>query len=308
MEIKPYKFKLKKVSSEDERLLRAVYEYLPATGFEGEFLRGIREAVVKHVGEEFLLRLEAVQRDNFGSFLSKLPKPAITVVIGMAPLSRKAILEIDGPIAMSAIDRMLGGHSEAGYEIRALSDAEQGVFQYLILQSLACIHRFTGGDPRVHFRFERFAFGAGDLDGLADHGDGVAVLAFRVKIGAVSGFVRLVLPDPFVEETLLNIEAPDEERPAELEFKIKKLERFAYVQTSLIAEAGRTAVMPDDVMALEEGDVVIFDRSEVKLSGGHLTGHVVLRVGDGLSGGIDAELSVDKMHAHCRITGIHKGE
>jgi len=308
MAINSFHFKLKKVSSREQRLIGALYEYLPATGLRSEFEHGIKEAISRHVGEEFSFRLEALQYEDYSVFLSKLPKPAVMAVVGMAPLAHKAILEIDISIAMLAVERILGGEIISMPEPRPLSDTEQGVLQYLILQMLAHVHRVSGKDARVHFRFDRFAFGADEVSNYAGDKNGVAVLVFRVNLGRHSGFIRLCLPDPFIEESLLKVEAENELRSGERAWRLKLLDRFNYVKIPLLAEAGSSTLLPADLMELEEGDVILFDKSTVSVEQGKPCGKVVLKLGDGMHGGIDAELTIDGQRAHCRITGVHKGE
>lgn len=308
MAITPFHFNLKRVSGRQQRLLGAVFAYLPATGLRAEFGKGLREAIARNVGEGLGLRLETLAHEPFGAYVSKLPQAAVMAVVGLAPLSRRAILEIDTPLAMMLIERLLGGQSETIPEPRPLSDTEQGVLQYLLLQVMAHIHRLCGKDARVHFRFERFAFHQHEVRDLADAGDGVAVLIFRVEIGRHSGFVRLALPDPFVEEAMLDVESPDEVRPAERAWRQHQLERVGFIKVPLWAEAGRTVISPADLADLEEGDVVLFDQGSVAAEKGKITGKVVLRVGAGQHGGLDAELSTEKAKARCTIVGLHKGE
>lgn len=308
MAVTPFHFKLKRVSGHQQRIVDAVYAYLPHTGLREEFGRGMREAIARHVGEGFSIRLETLAYEPFGAYCAKLPQPAVMAVVGLAPLSRRAILEIDTPLAMMAIERLLGGQSETMPEPRPLSDTEQGVLEYLLLQVMAHIHRLCGKDARVHFRFERFAFHPHEVRDLAEAGDDVAVLIFRAEVGRHSGFVRLALPDPFVEEAMLDVEAPDEVRPAERAWRQRQLERVGFIKVPLWAEAGRTVLTPSELAGLEEGDVVLFEGGGVVAGKGQIAGRVVLRVGLGQHGGLDAELKAEKAKARCTVVGLHKGE
>lgn len=308
MAITPFRYKLKKVSSREQALVSAIHAFLPATGLREGFGRGIRDAIARHVGEEFTFRLEALAHEPWGSCCSRLPSSSVIAVVGLAPVAGKALLEIDSPLAMMAIERLLGGHSESCPEPRALSDTEQGVLEYLLLQVLAHIHRLCGKDARVHFRFERFAFQPHEVRDLAESDDGVAALTFRATLGRHAGFVRLMLPDPFVEEGLMDVEAPGEIRSAERAWRLAQLGRFRSVRMPLWAEAGHTTLAPKDLAGLEEGDVILFDQSTVSLAGKKPVGHVILKVGDGMCGGIDADLAIDGPHARCTVIGVHRGE
>lgn len=308
MAITQFRFKLKKVSERERRVVDAIHSFLPATGLRDSFVRGIREAVARHVGEAFSFRLDALAYEPYSTYLSRLPQSSVMAVVGMAPLARKAILEIDAPLAMMVVERLLGGQGENMPEPRPLSDTEQGVLEYLILQVLAHVHRVSGKDARVHFRFEKYAFSSHEVRDLAEGSDGVAVLVLRAEIGRYSGFIRLALPDPFVEEGLLDAESPDDIRSAERAWLGRNLARFGYVKTPLWAEAGRTTLAPADLAGLEEGDVILLDQSTVSLAGKMPVGRVILRAGNGMHGGLDADMEIEGTRARCTIAGFHKGE
>ena len=308
MPILPFHFKLKKLSGADLRLVDAIYSFLPRTGLRDSFMRGITESIARHVGEGFSMRFESFSRERFSTWLSRIPQSPAMAVIGLAPISRAALLEIDAPLAMLFVDRLLGGQSESCPDPRPLSDTEQGVLEYLVLQVIAHVHDQCGKDARVQFRFERFVQEARDLRDIVPDDCKVAVLVFRVEIGRFAGFVRLYLPDPFVEEGLLDVESSDEVRPAERAFMLGQLQRFSYVRCPIWAEAGSSALSLSDLANLEEGDIILFDRSEASLAGNRPEGRVLLKLGTGIHGGIDADLSIEGTHARCRIVGLHKGE
>lgn len=306
MAITPYHFKLKKISKRHEQLLDAIYSYLPAAGLREHFLNSINNSIERHLGDGFSLRLEAIHHESYSSFMGKLPEHPLIVVLGLMPQSSKLLCEIDSTLAMMAVERMLGGHVETMPEPRALSETEQGILQYLFLKLLAQVHRACGMDARVHFRFERFAFDSDKIAPFADLDTQVAVLVFRAMLGRHSGFIRLIFTDPFVEEGLLNVEAPDEIRPLERQHALEQMARFDFIRVPLWAEAGRTTLTGADLKQLEEGDVVLFEQGDLKLSEG-MGGRIVLRLGEGEGGGLDAMLTLKRKRAKCKITGIHKG-
>ncbi len=307
MTIRPYRFKLKQVSEHEQRLLEALFAYLPATGLRSLFRRGLVQALTREIGVPCALHLETVRQESYEQFLSRLPDPALLAVVGMAPIEAKAILDIDAPLAMTIVERLLGGEGRRVPEPRPLSDTEQGVFEYLLLKAMAEVHDLCGDDARVHFRFERFAMHPHEVRELAAGDEGMALLVFRLQVGERTGFVRLVLPDPFVEGVLLDVEGVEERRPGERAERLQRLRRFGFLRVPLWAEAGRTVLTPAELAQLEEGDVVLFDESLVRLDGGRPTGKCLLRVGAGLAGGYEAELQTDADYARLTLTGVHKG-
>ena len=296
-----------KVSREELRLLDAVHSYLPATGAHEGLFDGMRRAIADEIGESLSIRLESVVQEGFSRFAAKIPKHPLVAVVGLAPLGERLLCEIDSTLAMIAVERMLGGKAKSMPEARSLSDTEQGVMQYLLARVLAEVHDSCGGAERMHFRLERLALAAEEVTGLIPEGASCAVLAFRVALGRHAGFVRLIFPEPFVVQSLMDVAAPGEERLEEQELLRERLGRYGYVRTLLWAEAGRTTVLPTDLAQLEEGDVILLDGGDLALSGG-FAGRVVLRVGSGLESGLDAEISLKAGRALASITGVHRGE
>ena len=308
MTVKPFHFKLKRIDPAQQRVLEALFEFLPRTGQRDNFNAAIREALSKHLNVQATHRLEAVTQEKLGNFCKKLPAPALVMVLDMPPREKKILVDVDTNLAAFFIDRLLGGDLESFPIPKELSDIEQGVLQYLTLQILAHIYRLCGQDSRVHFRFEKFIFKAEELLDVIATEDTAFVLTVKLTIGKNDGFVRLALPSPLIEELYLNVEAKGETREAERKYLFNQLREFDHIKTSLWGEAGSSTLSVEDLKNLEAGDVIIFDQSNLKLDNTHLTGQVILRAGNGRHGGFVSEVEVDTKKVKCRLVDIHKGE
>ncbi len=307
MAILPYRLRLRKVSRRQQQLLSALRAYLPDTALRDRFVRGVRQAVAAVVGDPFEMRLEGVEQEPFSFFLRRLPASPALIVISLMPGKGHIVCEVDTTLAMMAVERLLGGQLDAMPEPRALTDIEQGVLQYLVLEILAGAHQACGSEPRVHFRFERFAAGAEEASAFAEPDAPVAVLAWRVTLGRYSGFVRLCFTEPFLDQALLDLQARGEERPLESGEAREMLAQYGFLRVPIWAEAGRTTLYPADLKGLEEGDVVLLEQGDIALSGNASGGRAVLRVGSGLNSGLDAEVAFEGDRARLSIIGLHKG-
>lgn len=309
MTVKPYHFKLDKVSSRQQQLLDAVMSFLPKTGLRESFSKGIDEAMEKHVGELASYQLEAVSEMSHQAYCNQLPAKPLVAVLGCVPVDRKAYLEIDDVIVQVVLERLLGGSLEGTELPRALTDTEQGVLQYLLLQLLAHVYRLCGKEARVHFRFDRFVLDARDMEELARADEEVVLLTFRIEIGDRAGFAKLVLPNPLVESAFLDVSAPGQKREEELVHDLNSLRRFENFRVALWAEAGRTTLKPDELGQLERDDVILFDETDIALGEDKsLGGRALLRLGMGRHGGFLAGISTDKQKIHCRLEQQFKGE
>jgi len=308
MNIKPFHFKLKKVSAKEQRVLSALFDFLPKTGIRMQFREAIEEALLKHLGTEARYCLETVSQGDFELFADRMPDPAVLVVLGMPPREGKIILEIDDHLVSLVIEKLLGGTAETIPVVRSLSDTEQGVLQYLLLQVLAHVYRLCGQDARLHFRFEKFVFSPKGLHSIIAPDESASLLTVRVTIDKHSGFIRLLLPSPLIEQLYLNIEAKGEAREGERAYTLARLKEFGYVLAHVWAEGGYTTVTAGELKNLEVGDVILFDETGLTLGEKGPNGRAVLRVEEGRHGGFISDISVERTKLHCSIVDVQKGE
>lgn len=270
--------------------MASLQEYLPRLGFGETLATRIRSVLRQHLGASFSFDLQSVTTLAPGAvtpFLEGLPRPGIYPVIGLVPTPEKALAEVDMMIAHVMIDRLLGGSGEPLAMIRPLTEIEKGVFSYLVLKVLQVVFEQCGRSARVHFRLEGIR--ESPLEGeqvVARAGEGAVFLTYRLFVGDRSGFLRLILPTPFVQRGFLEGGGKgrmDEDETTEI---LMRLAHLGYLETDLRAEVGRTVVKPRDLGRLEPGDVVLLDEASVTLAGngGGVTGRAVLRVGRGTHG------------------------
>jgi flagellar motor switch protein FliM len=171
---------------------------------------------------------------------------------------------------------------------------------------IAAFQETCGSDARVMLRFDRLSSELSVAARVAEPDDVGVLLTFRLVIGRHAGFVRIFFPRAVAEEAMFEMPDAEEERPGERVVLRERLSHFASLRVPLAAEAGRTMLLPSDLTQIEEGDVVLLDQGDLDLSDDH-GGRVILRVGQGEAGGIDAEIELTKRRVRCRVLGIHKG-
>lgn len=301
MSVKPFNWtNLKKVTSEDVRLVESAYEFIPDTSVRDVLGMNIRKMLVKHLGEKSFYYLDSVKSEPYNQFIGSLSESAVLAVIGTNTGDAKLVMHIDRNLVFLLIDRLLGGTQEPNVENRPLTETEQGVLQYFVMQALATMWRSCGEAERFHFRFERFAFSASDIENTASKKDVAVSFNFKVGIGELAGFVNLVFTKAFIEKTASLAVTGSK---FELKHFENKMGRYGYIRTSIWAEAGKASISTGDLIALEAGDVVIFDESGLTLKNGVPTGEVDLRVGKGDEGGLRAEISPEREIIKCTIVG-----
>jgi flagellar motor switch protein FliM len=296
MTIKNFPFQnLKKISKQEIELVRALMEFLPRTAVREQFHLAIRKMLIKHLGQEVIYFTDALNEMKFTDYCSSLPESPILIVVGLTPLKEKAIIQVDHTLAYLVIDKLLGGVGNIEEALRPLTDTEQGVLQYLIMQILSQFQVLSASASRVEFRMEKFAFHAKDVEKLVDKEEKLCVITVKVGIADQTGFIKIALPNPFIKAAFLNGGlAGYKNNPLEKNYAMSQLTKFDHITTTIWAEAGKVELTPAELKNLESGDVVLFDNSRVRLNEKKVLGNVMLRIGKGLSGGLDAQVKPDQ--------------
>lgn len=302
MSVKPFQWtNLKKVSGEEIRLADALLNFIPQTSARENLSRELLRMLMKHLGEKSFYYVDSVTTCMYGEFLARLPDCATLAVVGTEPAGHKIVAHLDNNMVHLLIDRLLGGSGDVASENRPLSETEAGVIQYLIMQVMATVWKVFGEAGRYHFRFDKFVFNASDASTLLSAKEPAVVIAFRVGIGELSGFVKLLFPKQFIEKVALDQMPP--QKGAEYDYFVQKTRAYDFIRTILWAEAGRAAVPANDIALLEEGDVLLFDDTGLELKDGNPAGRVDLKVGYGEEGSFKAAIFAQAKNIKCTIVG-----
>lgn len=306
MTTEPFQWDLKPISQECVEATEALFSFLPATGVRDSIILELRKVLMQHLGNETYFLTEAVDVVPCRRWLSEVADPSIVVVLGMSPLNSKVLVHIDHVIAHHVIDRLLGGTGDITPEVRLLTEAEIGVLQYLIMQLLMRLHSICGHDERIHFRFEQILQRSENLVPLVPSKEDGVVLTVRLGFADHVGFVRILFPNPFISEAMVEpLQGP--ETVGERRYWDSRMEAFGDMKASVWAEAGVVTIHPDELQGLEVGDVVLLDESDVRLKNKTVSGNLKLRVGDGQHGWVRAKVDADQDVIHCTIETIEVG-
>ncbi len=287
----PFEFgNLKKLSKRDLEIERSLLSYLPFVSEE----KGVARALENFLKEQFSLpaeiSLEKVEEENSLEWKQSLPETCSVALLNMQPLSSKAFLWVDSLLAQNLIQWILGGEKNKITETKSLGPIEEGVFQYLLLKAFSSMLGSFQDFARIHFRLEKVLKNRKEVMEPTQEELPMVILKFRLQVGKVSGFVILALPHPWLETAFLGKGSEwDREKTQEREYTLKKFEQLAHVPTSVWVEVGAVTLTLSEKNQLGKGDVILFDQTLSQWSNDHLTGKVILRVGEGKQGGFLAQ-------------------
>ncbi len=214
---------------------------------------------------EFGLKMSKLQTIDFSKFTTSLPNPVAISLLKMDPLQGVGILAISPRLAMTLVDRMLGGKGHSVRQDRYLTEIEISLLNDVVTIFMEEWARQWGDiqelTPSIagnenNGRFLQTA--ASDTPML--------VLCMEGDLGDCTEEIQLAIPyymiEPLVKKIQANSRKYAQNQTAEKTFRWQ--EGYAGIQMPLIAEWTPFEMTVRDVLALREGDVLELDQSVLK--------------------------------------------
>jgi flagellar motor switch protein FliM len=296
-----FKFEnLEKVSRAQMQLTRRLEWLLPGISSTGHASENVRSRLTALFDEEVRLVIDYVHVIPPKQLTKYVAEPTFLTVLAPQPHKTRGFLEVELGFAHEMIDVLLGGAGEA-VALRPLTDIEEGVMTYVIIETLkALTPHIDPGLPRL--RLENVCRGVDEAIHLLGDEKQVAVVQLKGIVGRHSGYIRLFIP-----ATLLGMVTPPsqgtERRARRAAEAAAHLKRLAGVQTWLRAEIGHAEISSTDLKNLSDGDVVVLEELTARpdLQEG---GAAKLKVGLGQVGHLDAEIAIVEDRYQATITGF----
>ncbi|MBX5483682.1 MAG: YscQ/HrcQ family type III secretion apparatus protein, partial [Myxococcaceae bacterium] len=275
---RPFKFEnLEKVTRAQAILSEKLEWLVPAAVGTGRVDQAVLERLKQLFEVDSDLILDSVYVLRPRDLRRYVADPTFLAPLAPLPHKTRGFIEIELSLAHAAIDMLLGGAGEV-VPMRALTDIEEGVMGFVVLETLRALSpNIDPGLPRL--RMEGVVHGVDEAIALLGDEALVAMVQFKCVLGAHSGFIRL-----FVPSTVLSLASPPEMAPEARGRRRTRIERhigrLVGVKTWLRAEIGRAEIGARDLAGLGKGDVVLTDEITVRTDRGE-GGTAQLRVGMG---------------------------
>lgn len=232
-----------------------------------------------------------------------LGEPSFLTVLALGALRGRAVLEVELSFAHDLVDMLLGGAGET-VGLRPLTDIEEGVMSFVILEAIkALAPALETALPRV--RLESVVRTVDEAAVKLGDDELVAVVQMNVSVGSHTGMVRLVLPSSLMDTTEEG-RAGAEKRSRHRANTRANRRMLSTVRTWLRAEIGQAEISSADLESIRVKDVVLLDALQARPDRGE-PGTAVLRVGLGNSR-VEADVFVEEGRYKARIKDFILGE
>jgi type III secretion system YscQ/HrcQ family protein len=302
---KPFAFSnLEKVTKRHSQLTRNLEWMLPNVRASGEVSGSVQARLKALLEEEVSLQTEYVHVVPLSKLRRYVGEPTFLAVLTPQPNKTRGLLEVELGLAHLALDLLLGGAGDT-VALRPLTDIEEGVMTYVIIETLKALA--PNLDPSLpKLRIEGVVRSFDEVQSLIGEDENLAVVQLKAVFGTHSGYVRLFIP-----ETVLATANPPEDasvrrvrRAADADANAARLRQ---VKTSVRAEIGQVEISSGDLAQLRERDVILVDALTCRPDQGG-AGTAKLKVGRGRVGHADAEIVAQDGRFSAKITGFSLGE
>ena len=288
------------VTAREARLLKQLAYALPEVFEMGPQFAKVHARVGELLGAKLEVAVDSVQMVAATDLARYVGNPTFAAVLVSEPSKPRSFFEIELGLAHAAVDAMLGGSGEA-VAVRRLTDIEEGLLMYLMLEVLkAWADGPELGVPRL--RLERVAKGVDDMVGSLADETHVLVRQLRVKYGKTSGFWRFYLPASLLDSGRSTRDAASAR--ATLSSNLARNgARLSGVRSTLRAEIGLVAISAGDLAGLSPGDWVMTGDLTARCDKG-AAGTVELKVGKGFAGAAAAKVALVGGSYRATVTGF----
>ncbi len=302
---KPFRWSsLEKVSRLQSQLVRRLEWMMPGVSVTGEVSSNVKARLKELFEEEVELTADYVHVVATRNLRRYVGDPTFMAILAPQPNKTRGFLEVELGLAHQAIDLLLGGGGEA-VSLRPLTDLEEGVMTYVIIETLKALAPSV--DPTLpRLRLEGVCRGFEEAVQLIGDEQHLAVAQLKATFGTHTGYVRL-----FVPATVLAAANPPSDaavrRARRANDAAAHIQRLSTVKTWLRAEIGHVEISSTDLKEVRERDVVLVDAITARPDKGE-GGTALMKVGAGRNGHFDAEVVVENGRFQVKLLALVMGE
>lgn len=255
-EISNYDFRRpNRISKNQVRTLQTVHESF-AEVF-GYYLVSKLQTVVT-------ITVTSVDQLFYSEFILSVSNPSCLYVFEIEGTDGSGILEISPQLALTVVEKLLGGSGENQPKTRTITPIEQAVVRGIIEHGLSDLRNSWRAIADLNFKYSRLEMEA-DFVQVAPSSEIVVVVSFDVTIGGGNSYLmNLCFPTFALEEVLAKLNRQQVTTSSNLQFSAKRTkenmqmlnQQMSTTYLPIIAELAKTSLSVQDIMELKEGDII----------------------------------------------------
>ncbi len=224
------------------------------------------------------ISVTSVDQLFYSEFILSVSNPSCIYVFDIEGTDGSGIMEIQPQLALSIIERLLGGTADTETKSRTITPIEQAVIRGVVEHALSDLRNSWRSIADLSFTYQRLEMEA-DFVQIAPSSEIVVVVSFDVNIGAHTYLMNLCFPTFALEEVLARLNRQQvtttafKSSPQRIRENIEIMKmQMATTYLPIIAELGKTSISVGELLSLRQGDILRLNKKvnqeiEIVISG-----------------------------------------
>jgi flagellar motor switch protein FliM len=249
--------RLDKFSNNQLQTLRTLHD---------NFTRLLNNSLSVYLRTRVEATIVSLEQISYGDFIASIGIPSILSIYSMDPLPGSGIVQVDLNLVFSIIDRLLGGPGWYPQKLRDLTDIERTLMQRFMARMLNSYRESWNYLLTLSLKIEALDSNPQFIPRIIPLDQIVAFVSCELKVGDMSGVMNFCLPYLVLQSigpqlsdfqwspTVVAGRGMTDEDIAQLARNVER------APVDVQVELGRTTVSLRDLIALQTGDLLLFDK------------------------------------------------
>lgn len=249
--------RLDKFSNNQLQTLRTLHE---------NFTRLLNNSLSVYLRTRVEATIVGIEQISYGDFIASIGIPSILSIYSMDPLPGSGIVQVDLNLVFSIIDRLLGGPGWFPQKLRDLTDIERTLMQRFMARMLNSYRESWNYLLTLSLKIEALDSNPQFIPRIIPLDQTVAYVSMELKVGDMAGVMNFCLPYLVLQSISgqLNdfqwspsLAAGRGVTEQDMQQLTRNVER---ADVDVEVELGQTMVSLRDLVAMQPGDVILFDK------------------------------------------------
>jgi len=249
--------RLDKFSNNQLQTLRTLHE---------NFTRLLNNSLSVYLRTRVEATIVGIEQISYGDFIASIGIPSILSIYSMDPLPGSGIVQVDLNLVFSIIDRLLGGPGWFPQKLRDLTDIERTLMQRFMARMLNSYRESWNYLLTLSLKIEALDSNPQFIPRIIPLDQIVAYVSMELKVGDMAGVMNFCLP--YLVMQSISTQLNDFQWSPSLvsgrgitEQDMQQLTRnVERADVDVEVELGHTSVSLRDLVAMQPGDVILFDK------------------------------------------------
>jgi flagellar motor switch protein FliM len=250
--------RLDKFSNNQLQTLRTLHE---------NFTRLLNNSLSVYLRTRVEATIVSIEQISYGDFIASIGIPSILSIYSMDPLPGSGIVQVDLNLVFSIIDRLLGGPGWFPQKLRDLTDIERTLMQRFMARMLNSYRESWNYLLTLSLKIEALDSNPQFIPRIIPLDQIIAYVSMELKVGDMAGVMNFCLPYLVLQSistqltdfqwspTVVAGRGMTEEDIQQLARNVEKAD------VDVEVELGRTTLSLRDLVALQAGDLILFDKA-----------------------------------------------